>query len=204
MKCLTFCMRMGFIFIILICCSCGGTKKLNSQTSNSNPYGVAVEADICQELQAQNPAVRSWGNGQHFKLSVANNIAEAQARAKFARAISSAILDATEEFGISLEDYAGDSQTGNAVADQSAGANNDVLAIANEIVNSTVVIKTSTYMLPNRQYNVFVCLEYKDGLDNMTNKVVDKVKNKISDGEAKKIYERRDQFNERIKNILSK
>lgn len=169
-----------------------------------SPYGTAVQEEPCMALQQQSPATRAWGNGQHFKLATAGNIAEAQARAKFARAISAAVKTGTKENAAGMEKYAGNGEEGVSVADQGARINDLVSSIAEGIVKNAVVIKTTTYMQPNKQYNVFVCLEYQGGVEKMAADVTNKVKQQISDKDMKKMNINFDNYEEQIKQDLEK
>lgn len=196
---------MAMLSIAFMFSSCGTSKvATNSASVEDNPFGKAVQQDICQTMQEEKPATRAVGNGQHFKLSTAKNIAMAQARAQFATSIAAAIITATEDCGIDLSKYAGDSEEGLSASDQGGNANDWVLSVAKEVVTNTVVIKTSTYVKPNKQYNVFVCLEYTDEADVLANRVEQKVVNKIPEDEAQKILEKSDMFKQRIKQMLEK
>lgn len=145
--------------------SCGGSKTTtqttNPQSSQSNAYGIAVEQDICEKMQEDKPALRAVGNAKHFNLSAAKNIAEAQARGNFAKALSAKITTATSAYAGGRALYSGDDETGGSITDQSTKEQDFVKSIAETIVANTVAIKWSTYQLPNKQFNVFVCLEYQ-------------------------------------------
>lgn len=169
-----------------------------------NPYGTAVQEEPCMALQQQSPATRAWGNGQHFKLATAGNIAEAQARAKLVRAISAAVKTGTEESSTGMEQYSGNNEEGASATDQGAGSNDWVRSIAQGIVKNAVVIKTTTYMQPNKQYNVFVCLEYQGGVDKMAADVTSQVKQQISDKDKMKMKFDFYKFQEGVKQDLEK
>lgn len=205
MKRLDFFTLTGLFVISVMFYSCGTTKvATNSTSADDNPYGKAVQQDICEVMQEEKPATRAVGNGQHFKLSTAKNIAMAQARAQFANSIAAAIIAATEDFGIDLSKYAGDDNQGQSVSDQAGTAEDLVLSVAKEVVTNTMVIKTSTYFKPNKQYNVFVCLEYKDGANALAERAQKKLVDRIPEDQAKKILDQRDKFNEQIVNFLEK
>ena len=88
--------------------------------------------------------------------------------------------------------------------DQSSTTKDMVTSIAAEIVKGTAVIKTSTYMLPNRQYNVYVCLEYTGGKDALTEQTIKKVTDAVPENDAQKIRQRHDEFKQSILNYLEK
>lgn len=176
----------------------------STPSSISNPNGVKVEDDICIVMQQEKPTTRAFGNGKHFKLTTARNIAMTQARAEFAANIAAAIIAATEEISDGTSKYAGDYDQGMVAEDQSSTTKDMVTSIAAEIVKGTAVIKTSTYMLPNRQYNVYVCLEYTGGKDALTEQTIKKVTDAIPENDAQKIRQRHDEFKQSILNYLEK
>lgn len=176
----------------------------STPTSVSNPNGVKVEDDICIVMQQEKPTTRAFGNGKHFKLSTARNIAMAQARAEFAANIAAAIIAATEDNSDGISKYAGDNEQGMIAEDQSSSTKDMVTSIAAEIIKGTTVIKTSTYMLPNRQYNVYVCLEYAGGEDALAEQTIKKVADAVPENDANKIRQRHDEFKQSILNYLEK
>lgn len=188
---------------VLAICSCGATKQAVTSTQQS-AIGTALPEEPCITLSEEAPAIRKYGNGQHFKEATAKNIAEAQARSSFARSIAAAIVAATEEIGASMSKYAGDDAQGMSVSDQSDETNDYVMSIANEIVNNTHPIKTSRYILPNRQFNIYVCLEYMGDQNQMVEDIEKKVKDKISPEDRAKIEKRHNDFRQRVLSSLSK
>lgn len=176
----------------------------SSTSSISNPNGIKVEDDICIVMQQEKPTTRAFGNGKHFKLTTARNIAMAQARAEFAANIAAAIIAATEDNSDGISKYAGDNDQGMVAEDQSSSTKDMVTSIAAEIVKGTAVIKTSTYMLPNRQYNVYVCLEYTGGKDALAEQAIKKVADAVPENDAQKIRQRHDEFKQSILNYLEK
>ena len=112
-----------FIVCALCVCmlsACGSSKNAVVSQQAVNPYGTSIARDECEILAEEKPEVRQFGVGSHFKRATADNIAALQARAKFARAIESAVLTATEEYGVSMEKFAGDDVVGNTAIDQAA------------------------------------------------------------------------------------
>ena len=185
--------------------SCGSQKATTTtapKSAVSSAIGQALPDEPCILLQEEAPAIRKVGNGTHFKEATARNIAEAQARGSFARSIAAAITTATEEIGLSLEKYAGDETTGRSVSDHSSEANDFVMSIAQEIVRNTHPIKTSRYLKPNNQYNIYVCLEYMGSENQMVEKAEGALKNKILDDDRAKLEQRHDDFRQRILNTL--
>lgn len=78
------------------------------------------------------------------------------------------------------------------------------MAIAQAVVQNTSVIKTSVYYKANKQYNVFVCVEYLDGIDKMAEDIASKVEDVISADDKSRIIASRDKFIEDLKNGLVK
>lgn len=200
-------MKNFHVFIVmavsLLFVACGSSKKATS-SSEVNPYGKAIASDPCIEVYEQSPFKRAYGSGQHFKEAMARNIAEMQARGMFARKIEAAILSATEEVGVSLEKYAADEQSGQSVRDQSSEANDLATSIAQQVMRNTHTIKTSRYMLPNKQFNIFVCLEYMGGESEMVQQIEQGVKDKISKEDREKIEKRHDLFRQRVMGNLNR
>lgn len=181
--------------------SCGTQKQASSSALRSS-IGEALPEEPCIVLAEEAPAIRKYGNGQHFKESTARSLAENQARASFARSIASAVKTATEEIGVSLDKYAGDDTDGHSVSDQSGEGNDFVMSIANEIVKNTHPIKTSRYLKSNNQYNIYVCLEYMGTENQMAEQIEKNLKDKISPDDRAKLEKRHDNFRQRALNAL--
>jgi hypothetical protein len=180
--------------------SCGGSKASLQSTTGQQ----AVEQDICEKLQEEKPTLRAVGIGQHFKESTARNIAEAQARAQFARSLASKIKASTSEDAGSYEVYSGDAAAGNSVSDQGAKSNDFVDAATEEVVVGAVPIKISKYILPNKQYKVYVCLEYQKGVSALAAEVARGVEQKIPDEQKLKMNFEFEQYRKRVEAALEK
>lgn len=196
----------GFIAVSmiasLILCGCGGSKKATTQWSG--PSKMKIELDECQELAQQKPEVRAWGEGINFRLSSASNYAEMQARGKFARAIAAKIKTAQEESGFIYRKSSTNMKEGASVRDEGANSNEMTLQVAEETIKNTVIIKTSQYLQTDGSYQVFVCLEYKDGIAKMADDIADKVKQRIPDDERIKMQYEFQKFRERVEEELKK
>ena len=193
------------IFAVLTISSCSSQKPSPSGAPKStvnSVMGQALPDEPCITLSEEAPAIRKYGNGVHFKEATARSLAEAQARASFARSIAAALTSASEEIGVSLEKYAGDDTTGQSVRDQSAESNDFVMSISQEIVRNTHPIKTSRYIKSNNQFNIYVCLEYMGSENQMADKIESAVKDKISPEDRAKIEKRHDDLRQRILNTL--
>lgn len=189
---------LAMLAVLTITASCGSTKKV----SNTTPYGQKIEEETCISLYKKKPTLRAYGMASHFKESTATSLAEAQARAMFARKIESAVLSATEEVSVSLEQYAGGIADGQSVSDQSAEGNSYVTTIAQQVVRNTHTIETSRYYGDNRQFTVYVCMEYYGTDSELVNQIESSVKERISSEDRTKIEQRHDKFRNRIISVL--
>ena len=59
-------------------------------------------------------------------------------------------------------------------------------------------------MQPNRQYHVFVCVEYQGDASSMSNKIVDRVKQLVPDEDRIKMEYQFQKFAEEIEKELAK
>lgn len=184
------------VAVLSLMTSCGTSQKTVS--GEVNPYGKSVASEPCIELYEQNPSVRAYGQGQHFKEMTARNIAELQANAMFARKIEQAVISATEDLGISLSQYAADEKSGRSVTDQSAESKDLAASISQQVVRDAHVIKTSRYIGKNNQFTVFVCMEYGTDKDALVKDIEDKVKEKISADDRATLEKRHNEFRDKV------
>lgn len=184
------------VAVLSLMTSCGTSQKTVS--GEVNPYGKSVASEPCIELYEQNPSVRAYGQGQHFKEMTARNIAELQANAMFARKIEQAVISATEDLGISLSQYAADDKGGRSVTDQSAESKDLAASISQQVVRDAHVIKTSRYIGKNNQFTVFVCMEYGTDKDALVKDIEDKVKEKISADDRATLEKRYNEFRDKV------
>lgn len=103
-----------------------------------------------------------------------------------------------------MEKFAGDDVVGNTAIDQAATSRDIAMTIAQTVVKNTSVIKTTVYYKENKQFNVFVCVEYLDGIDKMAETVVGKIEDAISADDKARIKASRDEFVENIKSGIVK
>ena len=188
----------SLLAVLIMATSCGSTKKV----SNTTPYGQKLEEETCISLYKKKPTIRAYGMATHFKESAATSLAEAQARAMFARKIEAAVLAATEEVAVSLEQYAGGIADGQSVSDQSAEGNTYGTTIAQQVLHNTHTIETSRYFGDNRQFTVYVCMEYKGTDSELASQIESSVKECISQEDRARIDQRHDKFRERILSVL--
>jgi hypothetical protein len=197
--------KILFLAALAVCASVMVTGCKSSKSSQSSVVGAQeIKQNVCEELQQEKPATRAVGTGTHFKESTARNIAETQARAQFARAVASAITASTTEEALGMEQYSGDTKSGNKVTDQGAGVNDFATSIAEQTIANTVIIKTVKYLLPNNQYEVWVCLEYQAGVEALAANVAKKVQQRISDEDKMRMNFEFEQYRKRIESELEK
>lgn len=192
----------AFAVSTLLFSACG-TSKVNAQSPVNSAIGQKVELDPVMEYAEQNPAIRDFGIGQHFKEATAKNIAAAQARGAYASAIRSAIIAACEESNIDLTQYAGDDESGKVAIDQSSMGGDLVRSIAAEIVNNTHPVKFSKFILPNKLWKYYVCIEYMENAEQLAKDIEKKLEEKISPEDRVKLEERHEKFRQSILNNLN-
>ena len=83
--------------------SCGGSKNAASMKNES-----LVEMTISQQMAEDRPATRAWGEGTNFNQSFAKTYAETQARAAFARMLSSKVTTASRQANDAAQQYSSD------------------------------------------------------------------------------------------------
>lgn len=206
---------MKNLFFLLISClvissfsACKSSKQATpsgvTKGTKSTPWGTELELNECQLLAEESPATRAYGEATNSRLSFAKSYAEGQARASLARAISAIIKTATNESDLSWEKYSGTTTEGNSVTDEGSKGDGKVLQIAEEVLSNTVVIKTNQYMQPNRQYHVFVCVEYQGDVSAMASQISQKVQQQIPDKDRIKMEYQFKKFEEEIEKELDK
>lgn len=190
--------------------ACGSSKSSQasagggspSRHSQSSAYGTKQEETECQRLAEEKPATRAFGDATNHSLSYAKTYAAGRARAELALAVKGKITAATHEANINFEKYAGSDTEGSSISDQGSKQDLMIQQIAEETIENSVVIKTETYIQPNRQYHVFVCVEYQGDATKMANTIVDKVKQRIPDEDRIKMEYNFQKFEEKIKQEL--
>ena len=191
---------VGALFGGLILVSCGSTKSLTT----TGPQKVKIALDECQELAQQKPAIRAWGEGINYGLSEATEYAELSARAKFARALATAIKTAQSSDNAGHRKASTDGKTGSNVRDEAAKQNSMSIAVAEETVRNAVIIKTSQYQQMDGSYQVFVCLEYQAGVAQLAKDLTKKVEQQVSDDERMKNNFEFEKFRLRVEEELKK
>ena len=201
-------MKYCFNFAVIVAAvlsliSCGTTNS--AATKKSNPYGEIMASNECIELAEGDPVRRQYGLGQHFKEQTAGNLAEANARASFARKISTAIAAGTESTSVQLEKYTRNDKNGTSVADESSETGDFLTSISQEIIKNTSTIKTIRYYNSEaQQWTIFKCLEFLGTKDAMVEQIIETLKDNISKEDRAAIESRHDQLRQRILQTLAK
>jgi len=135
-----------------------------------------VAKNDCQKKAEEKPMMRAYGIGEHFKEMTAKNIAEAQARGEFARAIAASIKAATREESNSNVAYDGNRKNGEITRQENSGSNDLIQSIADEEVkNTTVILTCQKYNSATSYYKVSVCLEYNESLATLASNIQDNI-----------------------------
>lgn len=183
----------------MIFISCGSSKKTTTESDE-----VEVKDNECRSLARQKPSTRAWGEATNFDMSRAISFAEMNARAKFARAIASAIESAQRTDGAGYKKGSTDGENGAQVHDDMGKYNDTNLSIAQQTVKNTVIIKDQIFKKKDGRYHAYVTLEYSGDVAEMANNIANKVKQQISDDERMKMNFEFKKFREDIENELKK
>ena len=170
----------------------------------SNPSSRKLSEEESIKMAEEKPTVRQWGTAKHHKQSFAIQFAEADARAKMARAIKSAITTASNDAGFSFAKYSTDGKAGSTVTDEDGKSNAFVEAVTEEAVANTSVIKTDRYLLENGQYEVYVCVEFNEALSEISKSIVNNITQRVSEEDRVKIEVRTEEFQDKIAKKIAK
>lgn len=195
---------MAAAFIMLGTSACGSKKMASAEIK-----GEKLQAEtVCQQLKEEKPAVRALGEGTNFSQSFAKTYAEGQARAEFARQLSSLVSTASKQSNDAANAYSSNGKKGNEVSDQALSSDAFAQQIAEQTIPGLVVIKTETYKRKDNQYHVFVCLEYMGTVnalaEELTNAYMARVKQMIPDEDREKMQVRHDSFFEQMTKYLQR
>lgn len=185
--------------------SCGSSQKVPqaSKSEIENPYGSEVfktEAELYAEAM---PGKRASGKGISASESAARQLAEADARAQFSRAIDAAIISASKSVGFDITQYAGGDNEGQTVTDGGLQQNTLVKSISSNIVANTNVVKMNKFYGKDRKFTVFVCLEYNGSIAEIAKKAAQQIQQRIPDEDRKKIQDENSKFEQEIEKGLS-
>jgi len=186
----------------ILLCSCGSSKNGVISPAKVSPQKTKITKDECQVLAEKKPETRAYGRGSSYDLSTAEEYAELDARAKFARAIASKIVSAQSRDHIGYDKAATNANGTGMVRDEGAKRNSRAEGIAEEVIRNAVVINTSQYQLADGSYEAWVCLEYREGVAQLANEISKKVEQQISDEDRLKMNFEFEKFRKHIEEEL--
>ena len=192
------------------------TASMNSCTSafavavafaddDDNPDGKEIKLTAAEEYALKEPGKRAAGKGVSARESMAQQLAEMNARRQFSDALSAAILSACKEFGLQFTQYAGDDEEGMNIADEGSKATTLVKSISENVIkNTTVVKKNKFFKKKNRRYTIYVCLEYNGSVAEMAEEATKSLKQKVSGNDRAKLEREMKDFEAEIEKQLKK
>lgn len=188
---------------IYLLSACGGSKQV-TKSQSSISQEMLQDLDKCEKYALMKPEVRAVGEAVDFQISVAKTYAEAQARAELRRKIEDAIKSASGQDNASYQKSASNGQAGASVADAGYKRNSYVNEIAEGVVKNTAIVEMSRYIRQDGAYHIYVCIEYLDGVSNMTENITKQVEQLISDEDRMKMNFEFNKFRERVAEELKK
>ena len=205
-------MKKSFIILLMMSAtvvmvsSCGGAGKVQntSGTQQASPYGTEVALTDCEQYALADPGRRAVGKGNSYNESTARELAELDARATMSRAIDAAVESAMKSGSFGYSQYAGDDESGMSVNDEATKTNNTRSSYSANIIKNTTIVKVNKFFGKNRQYTVFVCLEYSGTVAEIAKKAVQNVRQRVSDADRKKIDDNLKEFEDEVANNLRK
>ena len=163
-----------------------------------------VEANPVEKYAQEQPVLRAAGKGEHFKEMTARSVAEAQARAQFARAIANKITTATSEGALAAELFSADAKQGGRVTDQGAMTADAVLAIAEGVVSNTVVVRNIKKQHPNGEWEYWVCIEYNGDVAKLAGDFSRSIRQRIPEEKKRQMQDELDAFDAKVEAALSR
>lgn len=182
----------------VILSSCGSSKSTVKQ------YRKSVDEDVCVTLVHKKPETRVWGFGSAFKINDAYDLALSHASSNMAARIKSVTEKLVDYASIYHDKGTKSSKSGAmSVQDQegSQGTSHGLNA-ENVIVSGLVEIEQSLYECADGTYECYVCLEYRDGIEKMEEKIMDDVYQRIPEEDKKAIDQNIEDFRQRIRDSL--
>lgn len=147
---------------------------------------VKVKKDKVVKYAEKDTQRRAWGEGAHFSESTARNIAEMQARAALSARIESAVYQMLEEAVVDKTQIVSNGNSAAQLTESTTDRKAQTSAITSQVLRNTPVVKTSIYYQDNKQYKVYVCVEYKGSVDDLYNKFAENISSiKSSNGEPR-------------------
>ncbi len=217
-------MKKHFNYIVLtvtalVMASCGSSKGVTEDYYNNPNHPVyqnnkntgigdddfkEQKLNATEEYAMAAPGKRAVGTATSFKESMANQLAEADARRALSDALQASLISASKSAGVNLEKYAGGAEDAEVATDGAIETNTLVRSISQNVISGTTVVKKSKfYNNKTRQYKIYVCVEYSGEVKDMVEKAVKEVKNRISDEDRTKIEYDLKKFEDEVYNHLT-
>lgn len=184
--------------------SCG--KKTATDAMRSGERKVEQVKSL--QLEAEKPVLRSFGEGEHNKMSFARQYAEAAARASYAAKFGTAVLAAASMTTDGAQISHSDMMNQSAGEDEGVLSNASVEAITKGVVKNTAVINTDVFQRPDGKYHVYVCIEYAGNVADLARDLTDNYKKQqigqqVSDEDRAKMEVRAEEFRKRVEDRLN-
>ena len=172
---------------------------------DDNPDGKEIKLTAAEEYALKEPGKRAAGKGVSSRESMAQQLAETDARRQFSDAISTAILSASKDFGLQYTQYAGDDEQGMNIADEGSKAMTIAKSVSENVIKGTTLVKKNKfYNKKNRRFTIYVCLEYNGSVGEMAQEVAQSLKQRVSENDRAKIVREMKEFEAEIEKQLKK
>lgn len=192
--------------IMLFATSC--SHKVSTPSEALNSEEVAVASTKSQKLAEEKPGTRAFGEATHMNLSFARTYAEGQARAEFARKLSTLVQTASRQAADGALKYSSNAVDAQMGEDQGIRSNAFAQQVADGAINGTIIINTDTFKKKDGQYHVYVCIEWQGSVaelaDNMTKNFKKNVEQQVSDEDRVKMEVRYEDFRKSIEEQLNR
>lgn len=173
-----------------------------SVAQETNPYGTSVFQTECEKYALADPVRRAVGKGVSFNESTARNLAELDARAAMSRAIDAAVEDAAKSSSFGYQQHSGNDTSGQSAYDEGGKTNTTSASYSANIIKNTSIVKTDKFLGSNKQYTVFVCLEYNGSSAEMVRNITQNVLQRIPDNARKNINDEINAFENTVESKL--
>ncbi len=189
-----------FSVIALIACtlvSCGSSKSTTSQGKK------LVQKDKCEKLVYKQPEIRAWGHGAGFTIAEAIDDATLNARAKMASSIKATVEHIVGQAStLTSKGTRASGMGATSVQDREAMQGRSADSYAKETVSNTVEIENTIYELTDGTYECYVCIEYRQGVDLLTDGIINQVYQQISEEEKDQIENNLEDYRQRVRKQL--
>lgn len=192
----------------MLACATSCSHKVTTTPQALNSEEVELKKTKSQEMAESKPGTRAYGEATHMNQSFARTYAEGQARAEFARKLSTMVQTASRQATDGALKFSSDAIDSSVGEDQGILSNAFAQQVADGPVKSTVVINTDTFKKRDGQYHVYVCIEWQGDAaklaDAMTANYKKKVEQQVSDEERVKMEVRYEDFKKSLEEQLNR